>query len=147
MTLDDFKVLCELEKHFADTNIYLPAPGNKLDSPLTVLSNTTRDVFSLDIDRHGITLTKKKLQERHCNSNTVMIRLEIDCRPHMYEDGHLSTRNHTHIFDAENGNITYDLDEKFAELFTNTNDFLTVFYDFCHMCNIETSNINVQGVM
>lgn len=147
MTNDEFKALCKLEKHFADTNIYLPTSGNKLDNSLAVFSNTTKDIFSLDMDRKGITLTKKKLQERHGNSNTIMIRLEIDCRPHMYADGHLSTRNHIHIFDEENGNITYDLDGEYGKLFTDTNDFITVFYDFCRMCNIETTNLNVQGVI
>ena len=64
MTNEEFKALCKLKKHFADTEIYLPTPGNKLDNSLAVFSDTTKDVFSLDIDRKGITLTKKKLQER-----------------------------------------------------------------------------------
>lgn len=147
MTNDEFKELCQLSKHFADTEIFLPAPGEKITEPLTVFSNTTKDIFSLDIDRKGITLSKKKFQERHHNSNTIMIRLEIDCRPHMYADGRLSTRNHIHIFDEENGNIAYDLDGEYAKLFTDTDNFVSVFYDFCHMCNIETANINVQGVI
>lgn len=147
MTDDEFKSLCKLKKHFADTNISLPAPGNKLENSLAVLSDTTKDVFVLDIDRKGISLTKKKLQERHGNSNTVMIRLEIDCRPHMYADGHLSSRNHIHIFSEQNGNLTFNLTDEYAKLFTDINNFVTVFYDFCHMCNIETSNLNVQGVI
>lgn len=147
MTNAEFKALCELEKHFVDTTILLPVSGDKLESSLTVLSNTTKDVFALDIDRKGITLTKKKLQERHGNSNTVMIRLEIDCRPHMYPDGHFSSRNHIHIFDEQNRNITYDLEGEYDKLFTDTDNFVTVFYDFCHMCNIDTTNLNVQGVI
>ena len=147
MTNDDFKALCKLKKHFANTNISLPAPGDKLENALAVLSNTTKDVFALDIDRKGITLTKKKLQERHGNSNTVLIRLEIDCRPHMYPDGHFSSRNHIHIFDEQNRTITYDLIDEYGKLFTDTNNFVSVFYDFCHMCNIETTNLNVQGVI
>ncbi|MGN0366746.1 MAG: DUF6978 family protein [Suilimivivens sp.] len=147
MTNQEFKKICELKKHFSDKTISLPAAGNKMHNPLVVFSDTTKDVFSLDIDRNGITLEKKKLQERHNNSNTVLIRLEIDCKPHMYADGHLSSRNHIHIFDEEAGTKTYDLTGEYGKLFPDTTNFLSIFYDFCSMCKIDTSDINVQGVI
>ncbi len=147
MTNDEFSALLKLKKHFAETNINLPTTGNKLENPIAVFSNTTKDVFALDIDRKGISFTKKKLQERHSNSNTVMIRLEIDCRPHMYADGHFSSRNHIHIFDEQNGYKTFNLEGEYANIFTDTNDFIRTFYDFCSMCNIETDDLNVQGVI
>ena len=120
----------------------------KNDAPIKVESDTTRDIFYLDTDRKSsITLTKKKIQKRHANSNTMMIRLEIDCRPHMYNDGSLSSRNHIHIFDEKEGNITYDLTGEYATLFSNTENFMTVFYEFCNMCNIDTVNVDIQDVM
>lgn len=95
MTNNDFLYLLNLKKHFADNKIDLPCPGEKATKPFKVMSNTTRDIFFLDTDRKStITLTKQKIQERHANSNTIMIRLEIDCPPHMYSDGTLSSRNH-----------------------------------------------------
>lgn len=147
MTNEDFKELLRLKKHFEGHNIELPTAGEK-GKPLKVLSDTTRDIFILDTDRKSsITLSKKKLQERHSNSNTIMIRLEIDCVPHMYEDGSRSSRNHIHIFDETCGNITYDLSGEYGTLFSNINDFPTVFSDFCKICNIDLSNVNIQGVM
>ena len=146
MTNEEFKELCDMKKHFIDENIHLPAAGNKLDKSIPVYSDSTKDVFTLDIDRRGITLTKKKLQERHGNTNTVMIRLEIDCRPHMFSDGHKSSRNHIHVFD-EQDDKTFDIDEKYANIFSDTDDFVTLFFDFCRMCNIKTDGINIQGVI
>lgn len=148
MTNDEFKNLINLEKHFDDSHIDLPNPGQKASKPLKITANSTRDIFFLDTDRKSnITLTKVKLQERHHNSGTIMIRLEIDCKPHMYSDGTLSSRNHIHIFDEENGNITYDITGEYAKLFSNTNDFRQTFYDFCTMCNIDTINVDIQDVI
>lgn len=148
MTNEEFRQLCLLKKHFLDKNISLPMTGEKCAS-IPVYSNTTKDIFSLALDRRGITLTKKKLQELHKNDNTVMIRVEIDCVPHMFKDGHFSSRNHIHIFDEneENGLQTYDLTGEYGNLFSDINDFSSVFFDFCKMCNIETTGINVQGVI
>lgn len=148
MTNDEFKDLLKLKKHFIDDKIILPNPGQKGEKPFKIASDTTRDIFYLDTDRKSsITLTKKKLQKRHINSNTMMIRLEINCRPHMYSDGSFSSRNHIHIYDEENGNITYDLTEEYATLFSDTENFMAVFYDFCNMCNIDTVNVDIQDVI
>ena len=143
MTNEEFKILLEMKKYFELTQITLPAPGEKLEKPFKIRSESTKDIFFLDVDRNGrFSLTKNKLQERHGNSSTIMFRLEIDCRPHMFSDGHLSSRNHIHIFD-ENGTKTYDLAEEYGKLFPNTDDFVTLFYDFCHMCNIDTRNVTI----
>lgn len=148
MTNDEFQQLLAMKKHFEEHSIELPNPGEKAVRPFKVLSDTTKDVFFVDTDRKStIVLSKKKLQERHMNSNTVMIRLEIDCVPHMYRDGTRSSRNHIHIFDEQYGNVTYDLSGEYGKLFSNINDFVSVFYDFCNMCNIKTDNVNIQGVI
>lgn len=148
MTNDEFKDLITLTKYFADTDIHLPAPGEKLLSPLSVLSASTKDSFFIDVDRKGtIAISKKKLQNRHNNSGTVLIRLEIDCRPHMFCDGSLSSRNHIHIFDEYDGFKVYDLEKEYSILFTDLNDFTTIFIQFCQMCNIDTNSTFIQGVI
>ena len=148
MTKEEYKQLILLKKHFFEEKIELPIAGEKASNPILVLSDSTRDTFLIDTDRKSsITISKKKLQNRHSNSNTIMIRLEIDCKPHMYRDGSLSSRNHIHIFDENYGNRVYDLDGEYGKLFSNINDFTTVFIDFCHMCNINTENVIIQGVM
>ncbi len=147
MTNDEFLTLLKLSKHFDSSFINLPAPGEKA-KPFKILSDSTRDIFLLDIDRRStITLTKKKLQERHSNTNTMMVRLEIDCPPHMYSDGTFTSRNHIHIFDENCGNIAYDLSGEYGKLFTDIDNFVTVFYDFCKMCNIDINNTNIQGAI
>ena len=146
ITNEEFENLMKMSKHFIENNLALPTAGEK-SSPFLVASDTTRDCFALDIDRKsGITLTKIKLQERHTTSAIMMIRVEIDCRPHMFPDGSKSSRNHIHIFDEKCGNSVYDL-STFKSFFTNIADFETTFYDFCNLCNISTNNINIQGVM
>ena len=92
-------------------------------------------------------MTKKKIQERYASTNTIMIRLEIDCPPHMNSDGTFTSRNHIHIFDEKEGTIAYDLNGLYGEFFSNIDDFTNVFYDFCKMCNINTDNITIQGVI
>lgn len=149
MTNAEFKTLLNLEKYFSDNVITLPRSGEKT-KPHKVVSDSTRDIFLLDLDRRSsITLTKKKLQERHVNTETIMIRLEIDCPPHINNDGTRTSRNHIHIFDekSKSGNIAYDLSGEYGKLFTNIDDFVTTFYDFCKMCNIDTKNVNIQGVI
>lgn len=60
------KALLEMKKYFELTQIDLPAPGEKLEKPFKVYSESTKDIFFLDVDRNGsFSLTKKKLQERH----------------------------------------------------------------------------------
>lgn len=148
MTNDKFNYLLKLEKHFEEEQIKLPICGEKQIHPIRVLSNNTKDIFFIDIDhRSSITISKKKLQHRHSNSNTVLIRLEIDCKPHMYSDGSLSSRNHIHIFDEKRGSIVYDLEGEYGTLFTNLNDFTTVFIDFCKIFNIDTEHVLIQGVI
>lgn len=147
MTKEEFIKLMKMDKHFEDSNIQLPLPGEKA-RPFKVLSDSTKDVFLLDTDRKSsITLTKKKLQKRHVNTGTMMVRLEIDCRPHMFNNGTFSSRNHIHIFDEKEGATVLDLENGYDKLFTDTDDFLTVFLDFCKFCNISTHNLPMQGVI
>lgn len=147
MTDAEFKKLLYMEKHFENVNIKLPALGEKAN-PYKVLSNYSRDIFFLDIDRKSsITLTKKKLQSRHQNTGTMMIRLEIDCRPHMFPDGTFSSRNHIHIFDEKCGYKVYDLDNGYDKLFLDLDNFMSTFSDFCKMCNIDIKNLSLQSVV
>ncbi len=147
MTDAEFQRLLNLDKNFENTNIILPTSGEKA-KPYKILSKTTKDIFYLDIDRKSsITLTKKKLQTRHQSTGTMMVRLEIDCRPHMFPDGTFSSRNHIHIYDEEFGCKVYDLDRGCGKLFVKLDDFMIVFSDFCEMCNIDIENISLQSVV
>lgn len=45
MTNEDFKALLEMKKYFELTQIDLPAPGEKLEKPFKVYSESTKDIF------------------------------------------------------------------------------------------------------
>lgn len=53
MTNEEFKALLEMKKYFELTQIDLPAPGEKLEKPFKVRSESTKDIFFLDVDRNG----------------------------------------------------------------------------------------------
>lgn len=136
-----------LQKHFILNKLDLPNVGSKAE-PFLIASDSTRDYFALDADRKSsISLTKIKLQERYTTAHVMMVRVEIDCRPHMFPDGSKSSRNHIHVFNEKFGNTVYDLSSAFKEFFTDISNFETTFYDFCRMCNISTNNIDIQGVV
>lgn len=146
MTNDEFKALMELKKVFKNESISLPFNGGKKTYDLE--STSTRDKFYLDIDRKGrIELSKSKLQERHVQTKTLMVRLDIDSPPHRNPDGSTTSRNHIHIYretDGDTGNLpwAYDLKDVDAALFqNNTTDFMENFFKFCQFCNIDVNNV------
>ena len=148
MTDYDFKILMSMLKHIEDDKIELPLVG-EMGKPITVYSDTTSDIFVIDSDRRStISLSKKKLQERHMNTQERLIRLEIDARPHTNPDGKVLSRNHIHIFKEGYGlSFAYDLESFDAKLFKNLSNFEQIFYDFCEYCNIKTDNAEIQGVI
>lgn len=147
MTDIEFKQLMAIQKHVIDDIIILPKQG-EVSVSVNVVSDSTSDVFSIDLDRRGtITLSKKKLQERYLNEPVGMVRLEIDAPPHINPNGRRLSRNHIHIYSEKYGmSMAYELDEISNTLFRNIYDFNSVFYDFFEFCNINLSTIEIQGV-
>ena len=148
MSDEEFKELMSMQKHIYDDKISLPTAG-ELGKQICATSDSTSDVFILDLDRRGtISLNKKKIQERHGNSQTKMIRLEVDAPPHTNPDGTLLSRNHIHIYSEQYGmSMAYELDTFHETLFKDTSNFLSIFYDFCSYCNINVENLQIQGVI
>ena len=103
----------------------------------------------LDADRSStITLNRIKLQERYLNEPELLVRLEIDSKPHINPDGHVLTRNHIHIYREGYGlSWAYDIASLSEELFQDISSFSNVFHDFCKYCNIDTSNTYIQDVI
>lgn len=146
-TNEEFNKLMRLKKHFLINAFSLPEVNNDLVLPVGAIES--KEIFSIDLSRKStIILTRKKFQERLLPTNDLMVRLEIDSKPHMNPDGTLISKNHIHIFrEKYNLSWAYELDQFDDILFKNTDDFDTVFYDFCRFCNISTDNINIQGVI
>ncbi|MBS5189898.1 MAG: hypothetical protein KHY81_00360 [Lachnospiraceae bacterium] len=148
MTDTEFNKLMSMQKHIDDAKIELPLAG-EIGKPITVFSDTTTDIFIIDSDRRStISLEKKKLQERHMNTQERLIRLEIDARPHTNPDGTILSRNHIHVFKEGFGlSYAYDLDSFDGNLFKDLTSFEQVFYDFCEYCNIKYDETEIQGVI
>lgn len=148
MSDSEFQNLMALQKHINDDKIELPRMG-ELGKTITVVSDTSSDVFAVDTDRRSsITLYRQKLQERHLNTQERMVRVEINSRPHTNPDGTVLSRNHIHIFSEKYGlSMAYELDTISKELFKDLTSFDKVFYDFCKYCNIQIDNVQIQGVI
>lgn len=146
-TNDDFIELMNLDKHILLDNLTLPGANEASSVPIGAVNS--RETFSLDISRKStIVLSRKKLQERLVPNNDLMIRLEIDSKPHMNPDGTKVSRNHIHIFKEGYGlSWAYELSQFSDILFKETDNFNTVFYDFCKYCNISVKDTNIQGVI
>ena len=148
LTDKEFQHLMAMQKHIIDDKIDLPVAG-QTGKPISVISDTTHDIFVIDSDRKStISLTKMKLQERHINTQERLVRLEIDSRPHTNPDGKVLSRNHIHIFKEGYGlSFAYDLKIFHQKLFKDLSNFERVFFDFCIFCNITIEGNIVQGVI
>ena len=81
-TNEEFKQLMNLKKHFLTENILLPELNKELILPVGAIQS--KEVFSIDLSRKStIVLTRKKYQERLRPTNDLLVRLEIDSKPHM----------------------------------------------------------------
>lgn len=129
-TNEEFNNLMKLDKHILLNSLILPGMNEEICIPVGAINS--KETFSLDICRKNtIVLSRKKLQERLIPNNDLMIRLEIDGRPHINPDGKKLSRNHMHIFKEGYGmSWAYELNEIDAILFKNSNDFTTIFFDF-----------------
>ena len=147
MTNEEFKRLMDLKKHFLTNYILLPKTNE--ESIVSVGAIESRETFALDLSRKStIILTRKRYQNRLVPANELLVRLEIDSKPHMNPDGTLISKDHIHIFKEGYGlSWAYELTYFDNTLFKNPDDFTSVFYDFCSYCNILIENTDIQGVM
>lgn len=135
ITNEMFEYLMSLKKTFDGEKIKLPLRGEKARFNVTSLNK--KEKFILDTDRSGYIEIKTKLQNRYSN-NQILVRLEINSRPHTNPDGTTTSRNHIHIY-KEGYSISwaYDLDKINNELCSSLENFNEVFIYFCKYCNIE----------
>ena len=146
-TNEEFKQLMNLKKHFLTENILLPELNKELILPVGAIQS--KEVFSIDLSRKStIVLTRKKYQERLRPTNDLLVRLEIDSKPHMNPDGTKISANHIHIFKEGYGlSWAYELSQFNDILFKSPNCFNQMFYDFCKYCNVSLDDTSIQGVM
>ena len=136
-----------LNKHFLTNYIVLPQISEESAIPVGAIGS--KETFALDLSRKStIILTRKRYQNRLIPVNELLVRLEIDSKPHMNPDGTLISKDHIHIFKEGCGlSWAYELDQFNDMLFKRPDDFTSIFYDFCSYCNILIGNTDIQGVM
>lgn len=126
--------LIAMEKHRADEKEWtFPPPGDRLSIPL--VSSDKREQFHLDVSRAQIRLTKATFQNR-ARQAIILVRLDLDGRPHRNPDGIEVSCPHLHVYREGFG-------DKWAnpappELRLNSLDLFSVLEAFMAHCNIAT---------
>ncbi len=96
ITQPEADALMEMEKRFVDSSDWLfPGPGERIALELTSLDK--RENFMLDVTRARIKLTKATCQNR-ARQVIVLMRLDLDGRPHRNPDGTELPCPHLHIY-------------------------------------------------
>lgn len=132
-------------KEFEKEHIYLPKIFEKKSYEATGLM--TREKYYIDINRKSYTLNRKKLSaQNRVISDTILLRLDIDSKPHENPDGTLVGTKHIHVYQEYFGmSFAYELDDpKLHQMFSsfdfnrlNSSDLVDLFISFCDLCNIK----------
>ncbi len=103
-----------------------------------IVSEDRRDKFIIDANRKGyIKVTKCTFQERHQSGN-ILLRLDIDGRPHTNPDGQELPCPHLHIIKEEYGTSwAYPVPR---EIFNDTTNLLLSFINFLEYCKVKDTN-------
>jgi hypothetical protein len=139
---DEADTLIAMEKHRVDDQQWLfPWPGGRLAVPLT--SPDKKENFLLDVTRSQIKLTKVTYQNR-VRQVIVLMRLDLDGRPHRNPDDEEIPCPHLHIYREGYGDKWATLAP--TDIYTNTQDIFSAFEAFMKHCNI-TQLPNFQKVL
>lgn len=87
--------LIEMEKR-VDANGLIEFPTQNQRATFALISNDGTEHFLLDINRVGTIRMKVSYQNRY-RSSIILVRLDINGRPHVNPDGERVTGNHVHV--------------------------------------------------
>ena len=126
--------LLKLDKFCVDPEKlwYYPRPGSTIEVPLK--SADGRELFSLDIEKHRVTLSKFKVQSR-ARKTLVLARLDFGGPPHQNPDGKRIDGSHLHLYNEEYGDkVAVPLSElpEFCKA-AGMEDLIDRFMTFCHI--------------
>lgn len=120
-------------KRFEDESPIIMNEKNRRNTRKLVGSTSE---FILDICNGRIELSKVKYQTRHSTTNTILLRIDTSSGGlHFNPDGTPVGCPHIHIYREGYGDKwAYPLNN---EIFTNTNDIVTILQDFLALFNVE----------
>jgi hypothetical protein len=142
LTQAEADALIAMEKHRTDDKEWeFPNPGDRLVLPLT--SSDKRENFMLDVTRSQLKLTKATYQNR-ARQMVVLMRLDLDGRPHRNPDDQEIPCPHLHVYREGFG-------DKWAtpapiDRYPNTQDLFSTFEAFMQHCNV-TQPPRIQRVL
>ena len=132
LTQDEADNLIAMEKRSVDEKDWLfPAPGDRVAIPLTSLDR--RENFMLDVTRAQLILTKASYQNR-ARAAIILMRLDLDGRPHRNPDGEEVPCPHLHIY-REGFGDKWAIPAPVAR-YANTLDLFSTFDAFMQHCNV-----------
>ncbi len=132
LTQSEADELITLPKKAATNQVhFFPNPGNHLSIPLS--SQDDKEKFLIDVNRGRIKLTQCTYQERY-RVDIVLIRLDIDGRPHTNPDGKELPCPHLHLY-REGFDVKWAIPAP-VDKFGNIKDLFKTTIDFLKYCNV-----------
>lgn len=138
LTQSEADALFKLEKFkVEDVEYTLPDLGGRLEVPL--ISSDKRELFSLDLSRGRIDLSRRKYQNR-TRQIIILARLDFNV-PHCNPDGEEIGVPHLHLYkEGYNDKWAYPIPDN---VFQNPNDNWQTLHDFMAYCTIvDPPNFN-----
>lgn len=133
ITQEEADRLIAMEKQCLDAKQWsFPESGGRLAIPLASLDK--RELFALDLTRSQIKLTKATYQNR-ARQVVILMRLDLDGRPHRNPDDQEITCPHLHIYREGYG-------DKWAipapaDIYKDTLNIFELFEAFMLHCNVK----------
>lgn len=139
--LIDFESLLKEKKEFSDKHATFPSQNQSLK--LTGLGLDSKQEYIVDINRKRCILSRITYQNR-VYTDTSLLRLDIDTKPHRNPDGKKINGTHLHVYREGYADAwAYELNNPYLKNIKHDFDFSTLidvdlinrFYAFSTLCN------------
>ena len=133
LTQQEADFLIAAAKRFVDVDL-IPLPGQGACLTLELAAIQTPETFRLDVSRKGAIRVSKYTCQGRYRTTVLLLRLDVDGRPHTNPDGNEVDCPHLHKYREG-----YDL--KWAEridpnVFTDLQDLVTTFCEFARLFGV-----------
>nr|WP_308667101.1 hypothetical protein [uncultured Allisonella sp.] len=141
LTNNDFMKFFKEQKSFKNLNANFPIEGNSVC--LDAVGLSSKEKYLMDVNRKRCTLSRITYQQR-MKKSIVLLRLDIDNKPHKNPDGNVIPGTHLHVYrEGFNDAWAYPLDSDELKVLAHDFDFKGLisldqerrFKSFCLLCN------------
>jgi len=132
LTQQEADFLIAATKRFVDVDL-IPLPGQGACLTLELAAIQTPETFRLDVSRSTIKVSKCTHQGRY-RTTVLLLRLDVDGRPHTNPDGTTIECPHLHKYrEGYDDKWAHAIDPK---VFTNVQDLATTFREFAQLFGV-----------